>query len=741
VEEVTARARAAGRVMLLEHEGFSIAAALGMHAPHYVLLRDVQQLAGLDLDRFPGDRVVVKVVSPRIAHKSDVGGIRIVRRQPDVVAGSVREMQAQFGDTEAEGFLVCEYIPHDMGLGGEFLLGMRWTEDFGAVVTLGLGGVHTEFLSRNLAAERDVGILAPGFSSMKEIDAALEGKVATPLLTASVRGRRPQMSKSDLHALLSRALDLAQGAMPHHLTEFEINPFSIGEDGLVALDALGRVGDAARSPVTPRPIHKLTQLLQPRSIAVVGVSERMNPGRVILNNILGEGFDARAVYVVKPGSDEIEGCCCVPDVASLPTAVDLLVVSVDAGQVPDVLEAVVSERKAESLIVIPGGLDERGGAESAMQRIHTTLQSSRRSAWQGPVVNGGNCLGIRSVPGRYDTLFIPKYKLRYPAGPPAPVAVLSQSGAFAIARASKQPWLNPRYVITLGNQIDLTLGDYLTYLKDDPEIEVFACYVEGFKPLDGRRWLEAAHEITGSGRPVILYRAGRTRAGAGAAASHTASIAGDYAVTRELARVAGVLVAESHADFEDLLQLVTLLRGKKIKGLRLGALSNAGFECVAMADASSRFELAQLTPATVATFEDVLGRSRLREIVAVRNPLDVTPILHDEPYEEAARALLEDANVDVGVIGCVPLSGRLQTLAAGLGHPEDVAAAGSVVSRLARLHAESRKAWIAVVDSGPLYDAMAQRLLEHGVPTFRTADRALRLFSDYCAWKLAHPSR
>ncbi|UCE03000.1 MAG: acetate--CoA ligase family protein [Candidatus Latescibacterota bacterium] len=740
------RARAAGRVMLLEHEGFSIAAALGMQVPHHVVVRDVQQASALDLDAFPGHRVVVKVVSTRIAHKSDVGGVQIVHRQADVVAETVREMQAQLGDADPEGFLACEYIPHEAGLGGEFLLGMRWTEDFGAVVTLGLGGVHTEFLSRNLAAERDVAILSPGLSSARAIETALAGKVATPLLSASFRGRRPQMSESDLHALLSRALDLAQGAMPHYLTEFEINPFCIGTDGPVALDALGRLasvapGSVESAPRVPRPIHKLAHLLRPRSIAVVGVSERMNPGRVILKNILEEGFDARAVYVVKPGSDEIEGCRCVPDVASLPSAVDLLVVSVDARQVPDVLEAVVSGRKAESLIVIPGGLDERGGAESSMQRIHAALDASRASEWQGPVVNGGNCLGIRSVPGRYDTLFIPKYKLRYPTGPPAPVAVLSQSGAFAIARASKQPWLNPRYVVTLGNQIDLTLGDYLTYLKEDREIEVFACYVEGFKPLDGRRWLEAARNITAGGRPVILYRAGRTRAGAGAAASHTASIAGDYAVTRELARAAGVLVAESHADFEDLLQLVTLLRAKKVTGLRLGALSNAGFECVSMADATSRFELAQLTPATVVMLEDVLRRSRLRQIVSVRNPLDVTPILHDEPYEEAARALLEDANVDVGVIGCVPLSGRLQTLAAGSGHPEDVAAADSVASRLARLHAESRKAWIAVVDSGPLYDAMAQRLLGSGVPTFRTADRALRLFSDYCAWRLAHPAR
>ena len=132
-------------------------------------------------------------------------------------------------------------------------------------------------------------------------------------------------------------------------------------------------------------------------------------------------------------------------------------------------------------------------------------------------------------------MFIPEYKLPVPSGTVSPVAFISQSGAFAVARMSKLNALNPKYAITLGNQMDLTVGDYLTYLKDDASIEIFAVYVEGFRPLDGLTFVKAAREIVSSGRSVILYRAGRTAAGAKASASHTASIAGDYVVTRELA--------------------------------------------------------------------------------------------------------------------------------------------------------------------------------------------------------------
>ena len=141
------------------------------------------------------------------------------------------------------------------------------------------------------------------------------------------------------------------------------------------------------------------------------------------------------------------------------------------------------------------------------------------------------------------------------------------------------------------------------------------------------------------------------------------------------------------------------------------------------------FELAELSPVTARRIGELFESHRLDGIVDVRNPLDLTPILGDEAFVDAARLVLEDDNVDVGVVGCVPLTGALQTLEAGPDHGEDVRGEASVVERLDRLWRKVDKPWVAAVDAGPRYDVMARRLGELGVPVFRSIDRAVRVLS------------
>jgi acyl-CoA synthetase (NDP forming) len=281
--------------------------------------------------------------------------------------------------------------------------------------------------------------------------------------------------------------------------------------------------------------------------------------------------------------------------------------------------------------------------------------------------------------------------------------------------------------------VDLTVGDYLTYLKDDSGVDVFAVYVEGFRPLDGLRFLQAARDIARQGRTVILYRAGRTPAGAQASASHTASIAGDYAVMRSLCASAGVVVAESLEDFEDLVALFTALGRQEVRGWRLAAVSNAGFECVAIADSLGRFTLPPFGPDTAQRLEAIFARSRIDKVVDIHNPIDLTPMTGDEAFADTARALLEDDRYDAVAIGVVPLTAALNTLPPGPGHGEDLARPDGLVARLAALRDDASRPWVVVVDAGALYDPMARALAAAGIPVFRTADRALRLLNVYCA--------
>jgi acyl-CoA synthetase (NDP forming) len=529
--------------------------------------------------------------------------------------------------------------------------------------------------------------------------------------------------------------------MPGHVSECEINPLVVSGDELIALDVLIKPGSGVTSTVVERPLWKIRNLLEPRSVAIIGVSEKLNPGHIIINNLLREGFDRSRIYVVKQGSDLIGGCRCYSDIGSLPERVDLFIASVSAAQTPDVLEEIIERRSAESVIIIAGGLEEKSGSGKLAASMRAMLARARRDEWRGPVINGGNCLGIRSVPGRYDTMFIPETKLPVPQRSVAPVAIISQSGAFAISRMSKLTSVNPRYAITVGNQMDLTVSDYLVYLKDDPDLSVFAVYVEGFKPLDGISFLTAAREITATGRTVIFYLAGRTVAGAKATSSHTASIAGDYRVACALARSAGVIVAESLEEFEDLTKVFALLGDRRVAGLRLAAVSNAGFECVAVADNLGGFELAEFSASTRERIEAIFKRCHIDAVVDSHNPLDLTPMTDDAGYEEAIRAVMDDEMVEAGIIGCVPLTAALNTMSAGPTHGEDLHRESSVAMRMAKLKDETKKPWVVVIDAGAIYDPMSRLLESKCIPVFRTADRAARILNIYCAEQLSRTVR
>ncbi|MGD2155195.1 MAG: CoA-binding protein, partial [Gemmatimonadales bacterium] len=592
-----------------------------------------------------------------------------------------------------------------------------------------------EFLAGVLEAGAEIAIASP-----YDLDGAaaerLLGRLAVArLVTGEFRGQPARLDSGRLADLFMTFAGIARELSPRYISELEVNPLVIAGERLLPLDVLAKCGRVSELRPDARPLHKIRNLLEPRSIGIVGVSERKNPGRLILDNLVREGFDRDRIQVVKRGSATIEGCRCYPDVESLPGRLDLLILAVAAAQLPQLLAAVVEHEKAESIILIPGGLEEKKGGEDIVARARSVLDRARRSEWGGPVINGGNSMGIRSRPGGYDTTFIPTYKLRGTSTGTHPIAFISQSGAFYVAKGGKLG-LDPKYAISIGNQMDLTIGDYLTYLKDDDELEIFAVYAEGFRQRDGLKFIEAARQITAQGKAVILYRAGRTPAGAAASASHTAAIAGDYLVNRELAGQVGVLVCETTADFEDMVKLFALLGDTRVTGMRLGAVSNAGFECVAISDHLGHLELAGLTGHTRDGLLSILKGCRIDEVVDLRNPVDLTPIMPDAPFVEGCRLVLADENVDIGLVGCVPLTAALQTLAPAEAHGEDVYAEDSVARRLVKLKGQVAKPWVAVVDGGPLFDPMARILEQGGIPTFRTADRALRLFGRFCSAKL-----
>jgi Acyl-CoA synthetase (NDP forming) len=704
--------------------------AIGVDTPAALFVPVGLDASPLDLSHLRTERVVVKVVAPGIVHKTEVGGVVLVERRTDAIVAAIRAMSDHLAGADVAGFLVAEAVDHEPGLGGELLVSVRWTSDFGPIVGVGAGGVHAELLAGDLLPGRGLAVASPGLTPPAQLGDVLSRSTAVRLATERQRGRPPIGSMAKLVELVTRLMAFAEACVPSEIAELEINPVAMTSSGLVALDVLVVLGDGRSvEPRPTRPVWKLRALLEPRSIAIAGVSSGDNPGRTILRNILRDGFDPDAITVLKPGIDRIDGCRAVPSLAELPGRVDLLVVALHARESAGLVADAVERGAAESIILIAGGLEEKAGGDALAARMRTALARARAGADGGPLINGGNCLGIRSRPGGFDTIFIPESRLAGPSGHPAPLAIVAQSGAFAISRLSRLIALDPKYIITVGNQMDLTVGDYLEHLAGDKEVEVVGVYVEGFAPLDGRRLIAAARSIRERGGVVILYRAGRTRAGASASASHTASIAGDMLVTAGLAAQAGIVIASTLEEFDDLVRTFTLLSGRTARGPRLGALSNAGFECVAIGDNLGSLELAEFDAAATERLGGILVDAGIGDVVDVHDPLDLTPMAGDAQFAAAAEAILASATVDVGLIGNVPFTPTLRTVQALSGPPLD--APGTVAARLLDLWRRTDKAWVTVVDAGTRYDPLARVLEAGGIPTFRTADAALRTLEAY----------
>jgi acyl-CoA synthetase (NDP forming) len=741
IVELIHECREHGRDVMLEPHAFRLLQHLGFRVPLFMHLSKPQQIDDQVLTRFSGDKVVLKIVSRQLAHKSDVAGVAVLAKEPNAVQAHAESMLESLAAWRPEGLMLQEYVPYEPSLGNELLLGMRWNREFGPVVSCAAGGLDTEDLRRGLTEQSGLTMWSPKLGGVDSVEADLGRLLAVDLMIRSRRGRSPRVPQKELRNTVDRFSRAAEWLVGEFVDELEINPLVAHQGSLVALDVLVTVSKEHRTGYPARPLRKIDRLLHPRSVAIVGVSRRLNPGHQILRNLLREGFEARRILLIKQGLESFAGCACYPDVASLPEAVDLLIVSVAARDVPEIVRQVIELRKAESLIVIPGGLGEKEGSEELVSKLRSELGASRSSRSQGPVLNGGNCLGIRSRPGKLDTFFLPPHKLPPSVAAARGAALISQSGAFLAAKSSKLSRLPVKYSVSVGNQLDLTVGDYLTFLESDQDITLFAVYLEGFQPLDGARALQAAHRIAQSGRPVIFYRAGRSEAGARAAASHTAALAGGYQVFRALARLAGVLVAETLVDFEDLVSTFHALSGRPVNGRRVGAVSNAGFECVAMWDTLGELVPAEFSPATSRRLGELLRRSRIDGVVDLRNPLDLTPIVGDADFEEAARSVLQDEAVDLGIVGCVPLTGALNTMPPAEGHSEDVFASESVANRLVGLWGETAKPWVAVVDAGEAFDGMAELLRRGGVPVFRSADRALLQLRRFCEFGLRWPGR
>jgi acyl-CoA synthetase (NDP forming) len=739
---VLSRAAASGRTLLLESEVYGLVAAAGIGVPRHRLVAAPDEIDGATCAALGSEQAVVKIASTDLLHKSDVAGVRFCPNQPEALraaaAGVLEAVRRSAPSARLEGVLVAERVRFHAGLGRELLAAFRHDPAFGAVVVIGAGGLDSEELLASLRLEPARAMWAAGGLEAEAVLRGLRPTLVHRALTGRLRSSRgagvAEGALVELVLTLARLAARWAGFDPPEglgLAELELNPVVAAEDGrLVALDGLART----HRPVPPppaRPVGELGRLLTPRSAVVIGASaEGENPGRLILRNLVaGGGVPHERIWAIHPRAGEIEGCRAFASLAALPEPADLAIVSVAVERGADrVVREIVEGRRARTITLISSGFAETAGGREAEARIREALAESHRAPDGGVLLNGGNCLGIVSEPGGYNTFFIPAHKLRPSGAAGGGLASVSQSGAYLVSQMSNLDGvIAPRYAISFGNQMDVTVSDYLAHLETDPRLTVFAVYLEGFERGDGVLFLEAVRRITATGRRVLLYKAGRTREGSAAASSHTASAVGDYDVCEELARAAGAVVAGNLDAFEDDVVTFTLLHDREASGRRVAVLSNAGFEATAAADGLSGLELANLGSTT----RERLARLLPPGIVDVHNPVDATPLTPTRAYAAIATALAEDEAVDALVVAGVPATPALDSLAPGPGHEEDVRGPAGLATLLAGVFHSTPKPIVFSVDSGALYDPLAGALRAAGLPTFRRVDRATRALARF----------
>jgi len=688
-------------------------------------------------------RLLIKVCGRALLHKTDIGGVEILdlgaTESPEAaIAGAADRVVARVAErvdaAEVEGVLACGFVPHRPNTPGqEALLTLRQDPAFGPVVIVGVGGTLTEWYGRGSGGRSTLVLPARGLDRATATRALQSHPLLQILAWPSRLYPAPPVAPDVLVGAVLALASLGDALAPDRdgptLEELELNPVVASDGRLVALDGVGLVS-AQRWPQSARPVQKIAPLLAPRSAVVMGVSSKgANPGRIILENLRrSEGPVRDHLAVIHPRESEISGVPCYPTCGDLPGKVDLAVVAIPAeGALAAITELVETDR-AESIILIPGGFAETGEQDLATA-IESALARGHAGPGGGPVMVGGNCLGIVSRE-QYNTFFIPLYKLPFHPAGGGNLALVSQSGAYLVTFASNYDGIiQPRASISYGNQMDLTVADFLGHFLDDDRVDVIACYIEGFKPGDGERFLAAIRVARERGKRVVVFKAGKTALGARAAASHTASLAGDYAVARACLATAGADVAESLDEFEDLIKTFTLLAGKTVAGRRVGILSNAGFECSTVMDALGDLELAPFGDATRAGLDAALPAIAHRD-----NPVDATPMATTEAYAAATAAILACPDVDAAILSAVPVTGALETLAAVAdgGHREDIDRPGALGNRWLELLGQTRKPAVAVIDSGALYDPLCRQLEAAGVPVFRKIDRAARALAAYC---------
>jgi acetyltransferase len=444
-------------------------------------------------------------------------------------------------------------------------------------------------------------------------------------------------------------------------------------------------------------IENLDKIFKPNSIAVVGASEREGSvGAALMHNLIDIGFPGD-IYPINPNHKKICKLSAYPSIKDLNAPVDLAVVATPIVSVPQIVRECVALKVGGLIIISAGGKEI--GAEGKKLEAAIRKEAER----SGLRIIGPNCVGIMTGQSKLNASFANQMPLR------GKMAFISQSGAIctAILDLSIKENIGFSYFVSLGDMLDVDFGDMIDYLGGDPEVNSIVMYVESLTNF--RKFMSAARAVS-SVKPIIALKAGRTQAGALAAASHTGALAGEDSVYDAAFQRAGILRVKT---FEELFDCAELLaKQPKPKGPGLAIITNAGGPGVMAADTLSDygFEPVTLSQKTLRKLNEILP-----PFWSKRNPIDMLGEASPELYREVVKICLEAKEVNGLLIISAP-----QALT------DTAEAAGTLVDLIKDQSIPIITSWVGGADMQKGRDLFNQA----GIPTFDTPERAVRAFMD-----------
>ncbi len=629
-----------------------------------------------------GFPIVMKVVSPQILHKTDVGGVKVGINSAGEVKKAFNDMYGRLSKKKGvnvKGILLEKMVPK----GVELIVGIQNDPQFGPVIMVGLGGIMTEVM-------KDVAfrMLPITTSDAKSMLNELKGSQ----LLKGFRGSEPV----DLGMVAGMLARIGKLGMENadYINSIDFNPVVVYPKSHYVVDAKIILNDTVKknsiSKAKPNKNHMET-FFTPKSVALVGASASKGKiGNSILDSLVNYDFKGE-VYPINPRADKIFGKKCYPSVADIPGDVDLVVISVDLSITPPVLKD-CAKKGVHSVVIVSGGGKELGGKRAAYE-----AEAKRLSAKHNIRIIGPNCIGMFNAANRLDCAFQGQERMiRAKLGN---VALLSQSGTMGISFLETADSFGLSKMVSYGNRSDVDEADMIWYLANDPQTSVILLYVEGFG--DGRKFINTAKRVMKeTKKPVVIWKSGRTALGAKQAASHTGSLGGSNAIIMGAFKQAGIISVDSYQELAAVAKALAWQPGAK--GNRAAMTSNGAGPMIGGIDHFDRMGL-KLAKVTSKSLKRMKEHFPPTYVIGRGNPADVTGGASAEDYQFVIRTFMDDPNVDIVMPWFVFQDDPLDEV---------------IIDYLAEFSNEKNKPVLVGGNGGPYTQKVSRLIEERGVPVY-----------------------